>query len=252
MLLHEQTTEEAAEHLAEAEVALLPTGSTEQHGPALALGMDHLAAEAVARSVDRPEAVVLPTLPVGVSEHHRQFHGTLSLSEDTFQAAVRETLASLAEHGVRKAVVVNGHGGNVAALRRAAMGLRREETLFAAPYNWWDGAEAVIEELFETGVLHADAIETSVLWHLHEELVRPDALERAAAGASDDWGHSVEGATVGFDTADFSDNGVAGRPTGADPEKGERVFEATCDSLDALVDWLAGRPFEELLPDPHR
>lgn len=252
MLLHELTTAEAVDALERAEVVLLPVGSTEQHGPALALGMDHLAAEAVARSVDRPEAVVLPTLPVGVSEHHRQFHGTLYVSEATFESTVRETLTSAAEHGVRKAVIVNGHGGNVAALRRAGMALRRDETAFAVPYNWWDGAEATIDELFETGVLHADAIETSVLWHLREELVRPDELEAAEAGASDDWGHSVEGATVGFDTADFSDSGVAGRPTGADPEKGRQVFKATCDSLDALVDWLADRSVEELAPEPHR
>jgi len=252
MLLHELTTTEAADTLESAEVALLPTGSTEQHGPALALGMDHLAAEAVARSVDRPEAVVLPTLPVGVSEHHRQFHGTLSLSEDTFEAAVRETLASVADHGVRKAVVVNGHGGNTAALRRAGMRLRRDRVLFAAPYNWWDGAEATIDELFETGVLHADAIETSVLWHLRDELVRADRLEAAEAGASDDWGRTVHGAEVGFDTADFSDSGVAGRPTGADPAKGRQVFEASSDALDALVEWLAERSVEELAPEPHR
>jgi creatinine amidohydrolase len=80
-LLAEQTTTAAAADLAAAEVAVLPVGSTEQHGPALPLGMDHLAAEAFARTAtERDDAVVLPTLPIGVSDHHRQFDGTLVVS----------------------------------------------------------------------------------------------------------------------------------------------------------------------------
>ncbi|WP_254767245.1 creatininase family protein [Salinilacihabitans rarus] len=247
--LAEHTTETAADALEAAEVAVLPTGSTEQHGPALALGMDHLAARAFARTAaDREDAVVLPTVPVGVSAHHRQFDGTLYVAEETFERYVRETLASLAEHGVRKAVVVNGHGGNSGALRRAARRLRAERTAFAPPWNWWESVDDLADELFDENGGHADAMESSLLWHLREDLVRADRLEAAAAGAGDGWGESVHGAPVGFDTIDFSESGAVGKPTQADPEKGERLFEAASEELHALLDWLAERPLSECWP----
>ncbi|WP_255170166.1 creatininase family protein [Natrononativus amylolyticus] len=251
--LAEQTTTAAADALEAAEVAVLPTGSTEQHGPALPLGMDHMAAHAFADTVtERDDAVVLPTIPVGVSVHHRQFDGTLYVSEETFEAYVEETLSSLAEHGVRKAVVVNGHGGNSAALRRAARTLRQDEVAFAPPWNWWDSVTELSGELFDEAGGHADAMESSLLWHVREELIDPDELAAAEAGASEGWGETVHGAALGFDTIDFSESGAVGEPTQADPEKGERLFEAASEELHALLDWLVDRPFAECWSRPHR
>ncbi|AGB36523.1 creatininase family protein [Natronococcus occultus] len=248
-LLAERTTTAAAEDVDAADVAVLPVGSTEQHGPALPLGMDHMAAEGFAHTAtDREDAVVLPTLPVGVSEHHRQFDGTLYVGPETFEDYVRETISSLAAHGVRKVVVVNGHGGNSEALRRAARRLREERTAFAPPWNWWDAVDELADELFDEDGGHADAAESSLLWHLREDLVRPDALEAAEAGASERWGESIHGAVLGFDTIDFSESGAVGRPTQADPEKGRQLFETGRDRLHALLDWLAERPLEACWP----
>ncbi len=252
-LLAEETTTTAAEALEVADVAVFPVGSTEQHGPALALGMDHLAAEAFARTAtDRDGCVVLPTLPVGVSAHHRQFDGTLYVEPETFEQYVTETLSSLADHGVRKAVVVNGHGGNTDALTRAARRLRDDRIAFAPPWNWWESVEDLAADLFDEAGGHADAMESSLLWYLHEDLVRPEALEAAEAGASEGWGKSVGGAPVGFDTVDFSDSGAVGRPTLADPEKGKQLFEAASERLAALLEWLEARPLEDCWPAPHR
>ncbi len=252
-LLHEHTTTTAAEALESAEVAVLPTGSTEQHGPHLPLGMDFLAAEAMARGVaDREEAIVLPTLPVGVSEHHRQFHGTLWTDPDTFEDYVADTVAGVASHGLRKAVVVNGHGGNTGALQRAARRLRQDDVAFVAPWNWWDSVDELSDDLFDGALGHADAMETSVMLAIAPELVREDALEEAETGASDGWGRSVHGAEVGFDTADFSDSGAVGTPTEGSVEAGERLVEAATDELGALVEWLADRNFADLRPAEHR
>ena len=252
-LLADHTTTTAADALEAADVAVLPTGSTEQHGPALALGMDHVAAEAFARTAtDRDDAIVLPTIPVGVSEHHRQFDGTLYVSEATFERYVRETVSSLADHGIRKVVVVNGHGGNSGALRRAARTLRENRTAFAPPWNWWDSVDDVAAELFDEDGGHADAMESSLLWYLNEDLVDPDALEAAEDGASEGWGDSVYGAELGFDTIDFSESGAVGRPTQADPEKGREVFETGRDQLHALLDWLTDRPLEDCWARDHR
>jgi len=252
-LIARDTTTTLADDIDDVEVAVLPVGSVEQHGPALPLGTDFVAAEAVARSVDREDAVVLPTVPVGVSEHHRQFHGTLWTDPETFERYVSDILASVASHGVRKAVVVNGHGGNADALRRAARRLRGDEVAFAAPWNWWSNLDGLEAELFgQEGITHADAMETSMVYAIAEDLVREDALDEAEAGASDRFGRSVHGAEVGFDTADFSESGAARNPTDASREAGDRLFEKASSELDALVDWLAERPFADLLPEPHR
>lgn len=251
--LVEHTTTTAAEALESAEVGVLPVGSTEQHGPALALGMDHLAAEAFAHSVvDREDVVVLPTIPVGISEHHRQFDGTLWVSDETFERYVAETLSSLAGHGVRKAVIVNGHGGNIPALGRAARRLREGHTQYALPWNWWESVTEEAEAHFDEEGGHADAMESSILWHLHPDLVDPDALADAEAGASEGWGETVHGASIGFDTIDFSESGAVGSPTQADPEKGAALFEAGAEALDELIDWLADRPISECWPKRHR
>lgn len=253
MQLADLTTTDAADVLADAEVALLPTGSTEQHGPALPLSTDAVSAESVAARLDRDDVVQLPTVPVGVSEHHRQFHGTIWLNEDTYESVVRETLASVASHGVRKAVIVNGHGGNRAANARAARHLRAEETAFAAAWSWFDGVpEALTEGLFDEGGGHADAGESSVMLHLREGLVDREALEAAEAGAPDSWGHDVAGAPVGFDTLDFSESGATGKPTQARADAGGQLIDAGVEALDELVDWLIEQPLEALWSKPHK
>ena len=251
MRLAQQTTASLGDA---AEVAVLPVGSVEQHGPALPLGTDFMAAEAVADAVaNRDDALVLPTLPVGVSEHHRQFDGTLWIHPGTFEDYVADTLASVASHGIRKAVVVNGHGGNTDAITRAARRLRQEEIAFAAPWAWWSNLDGLDEELFgEAGIGHADELETSMVAHVAPDLVREERLEDAEAGAADSWGRSVHGANVGFDTADFSDSGAVGQPTRGSAEAGARLFEQATDELDALLDWLVAQPFDALLPEAHR
>lgn len=252
-LLAEHTTTTAADALADAEVAVLPTGSTEQHGPALPLGTDFMAAEALAHAVaDREDAVVLPTIPVGVSDHHRQFHGTLSTSPEIFEAYVADTVGSVASHGVRKAVIVNGHGGNTDALRRAARGLRADEVAFAAPWNWWASVGDLVDELFGGFPGHADQVETSMMLEVAGDLVREAALEEAEAGASDAWGEMIHGANVGFDTADFTDSGAVGSPTEGSAEAGHRLFEKASAELAALVTWLAEQEFPDLLAREHR
>jgi len=253
MRLAEHTTTTAEKALESVEVAVLPVGSTEQHGPALPLGTDFMAAGAMADTVeDREDVAVLPTLPVGVSEHHRQFHGTLWTRPEILEAYVLDTVESMATHGVRKAVVLNGHGGNTDALTRAARRLRTDGTAFAPSWSWWESVTELSAELFDSEGGHAGAAESSLVLAIAEELVREDSLGAAGEGAPGGWGQTVHGASVGFDTADFTPTGAVGDPTEASREAGGQLLEAASDELDALVDWLADQPFEDLLPEPHR
>ncbi|MFC4548966.1 MULTISPECIES: creatininase family protein [Halorussus] len=251
--LHEHTTATAADAFAETEVALIPTGSVEQHGPALPLGTDFLAAEAVTERVaDREDVVVLPTVPVGVSAHHRQFHGSLWTDPDTFADYVADIVASVASHGVRKTVIVNGHGGNSDALRRAARRLRDDEVAFATPWNWWSNLDALVEDLLDTSLGHADAVETSAMLAAAPDLVREAALEDAEENGADSWGKTVRGAPVGFDAVDFTESGAVGDPTEGTAEIGEKLLDAAGDDLAALVDWLAERDLAALWPREHK
>jgi creatinine amidohydrolase len=212
------------------DLAVLPVGATEQHGPHAPLGTDSVAATAVAEAgaerVDRP-VVVGPTVPVGVSEEHRSFPGTLWVTPDTFRAYVRETVASLASHGYDRVVLANGHGGNVGALREVAARLTRDGTACTAPFTWFEGV---------ADMGHAGPVETSLLLHTDPDLVATDRIERAREGAADRWGEWVAGTDLAHDTEEFAPNGVVGDPGEATAERGADLLAAAGEALaDVLV-----------------
>lgn len=239
MELAESTWTDARD--ADTDLSVLPVGSTEQHGPHAPLGTDSLTAEAVARTgVDAyretydGEAVVGPTIPVGIAEEHRQFPGSLWVSEDTFRAYVRETVASLAHHGFDRVVVVNGHGGNAAALRELCGRVTRAGDAYAVPFTWFD---AVAVE----GMGHGGPAETAFLRHVEPDLVHEDRIADAAAGAAERWGEWVGGVNLAYDAAEFTDSGVVGDPGEGDAGLGEELLEESADALAAVLDAVAVR-----------
>jgi creatinine amidohydrolase len=235
----------------EADLAVLPVGSTEQHGPHAPLGTDALTATTVAErgvaAADRP-VVVGPTIPVGVAEEHRQFTGTCWVSPDTFRAYVRETVESLASHGWDRVVVVNGHGGNVPALEEVCARLTRAEAAYAVPFTWFDAIDlAAVDPALEMG--HGGAVETSLLRAEFPDLVAEDRLADAADGGAAAWGEWVSGTNLAPDTADFSENGTVGDPSASDPALGAALLEAAADALAALLAAVAER---DPTPADHR
>lgn len=228
---------------ADTSLALLPVGSTEQHGPHAPLGTDFLNAESVAAAgADLYEAelgdpvVVGPPVTVGISEEHRAFDGTLWVSPDTFRAYVRETVESLAYHGFENVVIVNGHGGNVEALKEVAHRLTRDRTAKTAAFTWFN---AVGDHSSEMG--HAGPLETAMLRHEHPDLVREERIEEAREGASDRWGEWVSGVNLAVDSDEFSENGVVGDPADGDAARGEELLELAAASLVDLLAALAAR-----------
>ena len=230
---------------ADADLALLPVGSTEQHGPHAPLGTDTLSAEAVAdagATAAENDVIVAPPIPVGIAAEHRQFTGTLWVSPDTFRAYVRETVASLASHGWDRVVIVNGHGGNAEAVREVAADLTRAAVAYTLPFTWFDAVEAP-----EMG--HGGPVETALLRHVAPDLVREDRIEEAADGAAATWGEWVSGTNLSHDSAAFSENGAVGDPRDGDADRGEELL---AEAGVALADLLAAVADRDPTPPPHR
>ena len=241
MDLAESTWTEAA--AAETDLAVLPVGSTEQHGPHAVLGTDCLTATAVAEAAVEQaerECVLGPTVPVGVAEEHRQFPGTLWVSEDTFRAYVRESCQSLAAHGWDRIVLVNGHGGNVDALRELCGQFTRSGDGYAVPFTWFDAVDPEAIGV-DVSMGHGGPFETSLIEYLGEEYVRPERFAEAGENGAEGWGKWQSGVNLAYDSAEFTENGVVGDPREGSPEIGERLLDAAASELVALLDVVAQR-----------
>lgn len=207
------------------DVALLPAGSTEQHGPHAPLKTDTLIASRIAdKTAEKTDTLCLPPIPIGVSEEHRHFAGTLYASPSTFRNYVSDILQSLAEQDIEHAIIVNGHGGNIEALQEVCARHTRDGNLFATEWTWWRAID---------GMGHAGEIETSLLLHLEPGLVEDEREE-----GTDSWGRYVNGALVAYDSDEWTENGVVGDPTKASREKGEELFTTAVNDLTEIVEWV--------------
>ena len=203
---------------AETDLALLPTGSTEQHGPHAPMGTDALSAETIAADAADAydgEVVVAPPVNVGISEEHRHFTGSLWVSEDTFRSYVGETIESLASHGWERIVVVNGHGGNTDALREVCGSITRGGDAYTVPWTWFD---AVDFDHYGIELGHGGPAETAFVQAVHPDLVHEDRFTDAAAGAGDGFGEFEQGTNLAYDSAEFTESGAVGDPSVSDPK----------------------------------
>ncbi|MGH2614463.1 MAG: creatininase family protein [Thermomicrobiales bacterium] len=242
--------EQVAEIAAAGGLPLLPIGSVEQHGPHLPLDTDTHAATTVAeRAALRlaetadPPALVLPAVWWGLSPYWLPFPGTLSLRPETILALIADLGASVARHGFRRLVIVNGHGGNegiiaVAATQLADCGLR------AAALSYWAliGDELRQWSRHDCGSIgHAGEVETSIVLALQPELV-----DTAQAGtvASADLSRGGRFPGVGYAPPDperESPTGVYGAASAGRPELGEAVLDLAAERLADFVREFARR-----------
>ena len=255
MHLGDQTWPDVGEYLEGESLALVPVGSTEQHGPHLPLSTDALIAEGFAREVARRTGFLCTsTINVGVSPHHRQFHGTMWVDGPAFRQYIETLTRNLAYHGIDRVIYVNAHGGNVPHLREVGRTLRDDETLYAIEWMWDEGITDLIEERFNSPGPHGGPKETALIWHLAPELVKTDQIEAARDGGLIEVDPSVgrkHGARIFYDAIENTENGVFGDQTDASPEVGAELFEAAATNLERLAQWLASRPSERLLPPDH-
>ncbi|WP_254537823.1 creatininase family protein [Halomarina litorea] len=255
MYLAEHTWEELGDYFAEHSLALVPTGSTEQHGPHLPEATDHLIAEAYAReAAERTGFLCTPTVNVGVSPHHRQFHGTMWVDAPVFRDYMESLARNLTYHGVDRIVFVNAHGGNIQHLREVGRRLRDAGDAYAVEWMWDESIPDLVNDLFVQNGPHGGPKETAMIQYLRPELVREDRLEAARDGgvaSVEDAGTVIHGSRTFYDAIDNTGNGVLGDQTDATAEKGEELFEAATDQLVQLCEWLDAQDREDLMAKPH-
>jgi len=216
-------------------VVIIPLGATEQHGPHLPTQVDWRLAYEVSQRAARlmqgtQRALVTPAIPFGMSEHHMSLGGTLTLDFSAMAAVVGCIVRSAARHGFERIFVLNGHGGNIAALETIITELTIALKLPLAGGTYWqiaaDSIRAILEH--QGAVLHACEAETSMLQALSPEIVLPlDASLKAplVPGLS-----AIEGVNPGVyrwqQLKTRSALGLIGEAWAATPEKGQRLLDA--------------------------
>jgi len=245
ILLSKMTWLEVKNRLKETNIAIIPIGSIEQHGPALPLDTDTCIAYMVAKKVAEKTAkdikpIVTPPIYFGFSDHHMNFPGTISISEDTLSNLITDVCKSLAHHGFKKMVIINGHGGNHAAIHMAMYRLKKEMKIFIALVDIFNIVADVAKNIIQSPIYHADDFETSIMMAL-EQNVRKEKLIKEVANTKIpkfikiDFLASPPSIKIPVYLKEFTESGIIGDPTKASKEKGEKILEAI---IERLVDFL--------------
>lgn len=239
-------------------VALLPLGAVEQHGPHLPLGVDLLLAEAVAAgaaaAAGDAAVAVLPASPFGASFEHARTAGTLAAPDGALQALWAAVVQSVAGAGVRRVVLLNGHGGQTPnaeiAVRRARFEtqppvlavlvnlqavIHARLRAHAADFGALDADEAEWEAAHG---IHGGLVETALMLHLHPQLVDMASAKRfepfasARTGSLEPYGHKV---SYGWRAGDVFQEGVGGYASRATPELGAAIFKEAVDVVAGVL-----------------
>lgn len=244
MQLHLSTWPEVEAYLQRSQGIILPIGSTEQHGPTGLIGTDAICAAAVAAGVgEQTDALVGPTINVGMALHHTAFPGSISLRPSTLIAVIQDYVKPLARAGFTRFYFLNGHGGNMATLKAAFsetyatladLAIPQADRVRCALGNWFMGRSvySLAQQLYgDQEGSHATPSEVALTQYLYPDHIKRADLTPQVAPK----GHRIYGA------ADFrrfyTDGRMGSNPDLATPEHGRRFYEAAVK--DMSKDYLA-------------
>jgi creatinine amidohydrolase len=244
LMLANLTSPATGEMLQGIELVLLPVGAHEQHGPALPVSTDALAAQVLCSLVGtllRPRVAVAPVIPWGVSWHHQGLPGTIALREETLIAVVMDHVASLHRQGVPRVMIVNMHGGNNAALAIAAERAKREIgiSLVAPVFGYTLLANAARDVLGEEAIGHAGGDEASAMLAIRPDLVdrerlgNPEVNERVRRTATI---LRAAGGSLPVMMHKTSASGATGDASGASAEAGNAILGKAAAQLRAICE----------------
>lgn len=249
VFLTDMTWPEVKARLPKVRLAILPTGSMEQHGPHLTFETDIAIATELARRLalqHYPHIVVAPPLPVGMSNHHMNFPGTITWRYDTFMACLEDTIRALAEHGITRFLILNGHGGNRAAITVLSSQLRHEDDLLVAGCTWFELVREMCHKFIPKRRVHADEIEAAMGLYLAPRIVRKAALTKGTA-QPDPYPFTDPGTGGGFEVPyrweELTPNGAYGDARRATVAMGEKLTEAFLTRAGEFVEsFVRSRP----------
>ncbi len=237
------TWAEVEDHLKNSTGIIVPIGSTEQHGPNGLIGTDALTAEIIAQGIgEAVDALVAPTIAVGMAQHHMAFTGSMTLRPSTLIAVVRDTVQSLARHGFDRIYFLNGHGGNIATVTAAFSEVYAEASLNGGSLergganrgglrcklkNWYEtpGIKALSKELYGASEgSHATPSEVAVTQFAFPEAIKnvkikPKIAPKGPILDAEDYRRR------------FPDGRIGSDPSLATPEAGKRLFDAAVKDL---------------------
>jgi len=234
IFIDEMTREEFKRMLETVKVAVIPTGSTEQHGPHLPLKVDIANTLHIVRKAAEalyPQVIVTPPVSIGVSPHHLCYPGSLSLRHETFINLLFDICRSLKHHGINKIAIVNGHGGNAAPGYLAARRARDELGLKMVFISYWsliprEISDAVLETKIIPG--HACEFETSLALAIYPELVS----KKIPHAVKSPW--HLQGFV--YDMNETTGDGYIGDPSLATIEKGKKLIDVAVKGLVSLLE----------------
>ena len=251
--LHELTWEEVASYLRGRDTIIVPFGTTEQHGPAGPLGLDTYVAIGLAEdAAKRAGVLAAPPVWYGDSSHHLGFPGTISVKTETLMQIVYDIVRSLARHGFKRILMVNGHKWtNLAALTSAARNIREFElpgvlTAVADPMFLARGIAATIKS---TNEHHAGELEVSHVLYKFPHTIRTDRLSDAACDFGQALGpfatavlfggghDSIEQPWTSWDQKRIAPTGQFSSNSAASAEKGKAYHDYMVDRLVEFLDW---------------
>ncbi len=236
------------------QVAVLPFGATEPHNLHMPYGTDNYEVEEIGRrACERAykagaKALLLPTMPFGVNTNHLQVPGALALSVNptTLLALITDLVDALERQGLRKLVLLNGHGGN--ELKPLMRELHHRTKVFLCLCDWFRMATDVYPKLFEQPGEHADEVETSLGLAYFPRLVQPELADDGAAQPT-----RFEAINRGWISITrpwhlVSKNTGLGNPAAATADKGQKLMDVLVERLgDFLVD-LSKAEMNETFP----
>ena len=237
MLLHLSTWPEVETYLQKSQGIILPIGSTEQHGPTGLIGTDAICAESISKGVgEATQAMVGPTINVGMALHHTAFPGTISLRPSTLILVVKDYLTCLTKAGFTKFYFINGHGGNIATLKAAFSETYAHLEDLQIPNfakvqcqiaNWFMGGSVykLAKELYgDQEGSHATPSEVAVTQYIY-----PEAIKKAYLSPEIASGHKIYSA-VDFRSR-YPDGRMGSNPDLATPEHGQQFYDLSVEEL---------------------
>ncbi len=235
-----------------AEVAVLPLGATEPHNLHLPYGTDTFQVDVIAERAcglafkRGAKVVMLPALPYGTETNQMRFPMAMNLNPSTVARVITDLVRSLETHGVRKCVLLNGHGGN--DLKWVLRELHNEVKIHLFLCNWYKVAADQYPTLFEDAGDHAGELETSMGLAHFPDLVANDQADPGATARS-----RFEAVNRGWVEITrpwhlLTTNSGSGDPRPATAEKGRRVTDLVVDRLANFLVELSASEVDETFP----